>query len=476
MREIAKLWATRLARGLTFMSCLGAALAFAPARARACGGCFSPPTSELQVVTGHRMAYAIAPDRTVLWDQISYSGAPQDFAWVLPVKPGATLELSRDAWFEALDVTTQTQVTAPKLVCATANNGGGCDCAAGSSASPSRQAKGNAGGFDDNGVTVLHRQTIGPYDTVTLRSTNGDALTTWLESHGYVIPQDIAPIVSAYVTEGFDFIALRLSPGQGVQSMAPVRVVTPGPEGPLPLRMVAAGVGDTVNILLWVIGESRYALPELNEVSFDQSSLSWDFVTAQSNYPELRARALAQNLQFSYLTTFSDRGAFYKTYATPSGSPATYYVGSSFYNTLADVYFAQSKLNDGLSPSCPSVNAGLQSSALVSAPASAFNCGGYDDIGAAMIGQHPSDVWLSRLELDLKREALNMDCVVQPGPAQTPVSNQLLALKVSRRPSGCEEPVFESGVVGRAPVERGVWLVAFGALALGRLRRRSRPS
>ena len=90
---------------------LGAALLGAE-RSHACGGCFGPPAS-LTTVTGHRMAFAVSDERTVLWDQFEYSGSPEDFSWVLPVLPGAYLEASTDAWFEALETVTQTRVLAP---------------------------------------------------------------------------------------------------------------------------------------------------------------------------------------------------------------------------------------------------------------------------------------------------------------------------------------------------------------------------
>src|SRR5262245_47304937 len=80
--------------------------------ARACGGCFQPPTVD-SVVSGHRMAFAVSGNRTVLWDQIQYTGNPGEFGWVLPVAPGATIELSNDAWFEALETATTTKVSAP---------------------------------------------------------------------------------------------------------------------------------------------------------------------------------------------------------------------------------------------------------------------------------------------------------------------------------------------------------------------------
>ena len=69
---------------------------------------------------------------------------------------------------------------------------------------------------------------------------------------------DIDPIIAAYVNEGFDFLALKLQPGQGVQAMRPVRVTTQGAGLTLPLRMVAAGTGATVGITLWVVADGRY--------------------------------------------------------------------------------------------------------------------------------------------------------------------------------------------------------------------------
>src|SRR5262245_23825194 len=84
-----------------------AALSTTSNDARACGGCFTGG-GESTLVTGHRMALSVSTERTVLWDQIQYQGDPEEFAWVLPVKPGATIELASDAFFEALDAATRT--------------------------------------------------------------------------------------------------------------------------------------------------------------------------------------------------------------------------------------------------------------------------------------------------------------------------------------------------------------------------------
>jgi len=85
--------------------------------AQACGGCFSPPPPPTNpmttLVTAHRMAFALSPTRTVLWDQIQYAGDPEEFSWVLPVRGDAKLETADDAWFEALEAVTSTRVSPP---------------------------------------------------------------------------------------------------------------------------------------------------------------------------------------------------------------------------------------------------------------------------------------------------------------------------------------------------------------------------
>lgn len=463
--------ARRLVAIATSVSC---ALLLTPARSRACGGCFHPEQlSAATVVTGHRMAFAVSDERTVLWDQFEYSGAPDDFSWVLPVLPGAVLEASTDAWFETLETVTKTQISGPQLNCAQAS-GGGVGCG---SVDATLGSGDHSNFYGGGGVTVLHQGTVGPYETVTLRSTDGDALTTWLKSHQYFIPPDIQPTIDDYTAQGDDFIALRLQPGLSVQKMTPVRVVTPGGDYLLPLRMVAAGVGEHVNIVLYVIGEQRYAMPDLHEVSVDRSKLTWTFSDNSNNYDELHRQALAKNLGFSYLPAFAFKGGLSSTLPGPSGSTATYSVSSSTnfqrYSSFADLYFAQANDNDGKEPdSCASVVPLLNGTQLVTADGSdgtlaaiKLQCDKYSDIAAAMQGMHPANVWLTRLELDLPKEALSVDCTVVPADSQAQVSNQLQAIHAKDRPSGCEEVVFESklarGLPGRGTL---VFVALFGSL------------
>ena len=70
--------------------------------ADACGACFSS-ANESTIVSDHKMALAITKQQTILWDQITYTGNPSAFAYVIPARQGTRVEASTDPWFQALD-------------------------------------------------------------------------------------------------------------------------------------------------------------------------------------------------------------------------------------------------------------------------------------------------------------------------------------------------------------------------------------
>jgi hypothetical protein len=133
---------------------------------------------------------------------------------------------------------------------------------------------------------------VGPYETVQLKSSDSAALKSWLIDHNYNLTPDISPVVDAYVAEGFDFLAMKLVPGQGVSSMRPVRVTAPGANPALPLRMVAAGTGAVTGITLFLLGEGRYQPTNFPEFTIDPSQVIWNWDTNESNYAALQEERL----------------------------------------------------------------------------------------------------------------------------------------------------------------------------------------
>jgi hypothetical protein len=276
-------------RGATFSFLLATALTGAfllDARdARACGGCFTPPEETESVITDEKMILSISMSQTTLYDEIEYTGSPGSFAWVLPIKGNVQVGLSADILFQTIEQLTATVVLQPPTNCppppgCNYDDGYGVDSEADDSSAD------DSGGGDP--VTVTAQAQVGPYETVQLHSTDGSALNNWLTAHGYQIPADTKPVIDAYVTDGFDFLALKLVPGAGVQAMQPVRVTSQGAAPSLPLHMVAVGTGATTGITIWVVADGRWQPKNFPTFTISDSEIAWDWVTSSSNYESLR--------------------------------------------------------------------------------------------------------------------------------------------------------------------------------------------
>jgi len=208
------------------------------------------------VVTDHRMVLSLARDRTVLWDQFRYTGRPEEFSWILPIRngPGVVVEAAENVFLTAMDDVSVPLVNPAPSPFRCQNSGGGCGDFASRPLLPSSAA---GGGFGGPMVNVYNSSVVGPYQVTTLGGTDPMALRNWLQANGYAVPPAVAPIVDFYVAQRMDFVAVRLRPGADVTQMQPLRIVMPGYVPTLPLRMIGAGVGDKVGLVLTVIAESR---------------------------------------------------------------------------------------------------------------------------------------------------------------------------------------------------------------------------
>ena len=266
------------------LSLTASALAVSGERdAAACGGCFHPPTQTATDITDERMLLSASTAQSTLYDQIRYSGSPSSFAWVLPIHGTVDVGLSADVLFDSIDVLTATQIVPPEPNCPPPPS-------CGRFAGPAGAASAADAGAGAPIVVVTKAENVGPYATVQLHSTDASALDTWLAQNGFNIPADVVPVINQYVTEGFDFLAMKLLPHQGVQSMRPVRVTTPGGSLSLPLRMAAIGTGVAVGITIWVVSDGRYEPQNFPFFRIEDSALVWDFAINLSNYTTLRAK------------------------------------------------------------------------------------------------------------------------------------------------------------------------------------------
>jgi hypothetical protein len=475
----------------------------------ACGGCFVPPppptdpSQVVSVITGERMIFSISKDQTTLYDEITYSGKPSSFAWVLPIRGEVEVGLSADILFATIDSLTAATVNPPPENCPPPTNcayasysGGGGGCGFGISSSSASVAPGfasfvaDAGSANDGGVTVLTQSQVGPYETVQLKSNDGSALTNWLEAHGYNIPASDAATIQHYVGEGMDFLALRLIPGDGVKAMQPVRVTTKGAFPVLPLRMVGVGTGATTGITLWVVADGRWEPANFPFFTIQSSELEWDWKSNSSNYETLRlskeaddsgrgwqiesSLELNQNsIQSALLSAiqqnFGGQGGYAESTPTsPSGPPPEHDAGPSDARAhsdaaadatdTADAGASEDGASDAASDT--SLDAGSSLDA-VGADDGALDANEADppseeelaeqDLVVLFAGIAAPNARITRMRSDISHSALSDDLTIQASADSSEVSNQYNPTKQVGQPL-C--PIYDSSCVQTGELPR----------------------
>jgi hypothetical protein len=367
--------------------------------AAACGGCFVPPAEKDSDITDERMLLSVSPQQSTLYDQIRYAGNPSSFAWVLPIHGTVDVGLSADVLFDSVDALTQTQIQQPPSSCTVPSA-----CVPPSKGGAFGAAENSASGGDGT-VTVTKQQNVGPYATVQLHTTDPMALNTWLATNGFNIPADVQPVIDQYVREGFDFLAMKLLPGQGVQSMRPVRVTTQGSTLSLPLRMAAIGTGATVGITIWVVGDGRYEPKNFPFFHIDDAQLVWDWSKSSSNYTTLRA----QNAQ-----AFSGKGWEIESSLTLLESVVSNVI------TSGGTYYGGGGVSQG-TPSDPSQDY-LPSTNPDGTPETADQVRS-DDISHLFAGMAGPNVRVTRMRSDISHAAMTTDFVLQASADQGELSN-----------------------------------------------------
>lgn len=107
--------------------------------------------------------------------------------------------------------------------------------------------------------------------------------------------------------------------------MTPVRVESPGGGVTLLLRMVAAGSGARVDLVLYVIGEGRYQPRDFETAAIVPSLVTWDFREDRTDVGRLRQVAFERG--DTWLTSFARRRALLEPLTDQLG-PMSLDVGS----------------------------------------------------------------------------------------------------------------------------------------------------
>ncbi len=286
------------ARILQYLSILSSLLAVTTTlqpEAQACGGCIAPPGA-FTAVNSHRMVIKLGIEETILWDQFIYSGAPEEFAWILPVPSEDTIvELAEADFIDTLDRQTAPIVLSPPCEEGAGGCDGGCGDSSGFSSALAEQVK------------VTSHKMVGPYETSVINSENPNAIYAWLSENNYAFPPSGRATLDSYANAGSHFVVLRLRPGIAVSAMQPIRVRYQGYMGQFPLKMIAIGATGAVDLSLWVIADQRYSAANTANLVIPEQSLGWNFETNRSNYEEVFNREILDAGGRAWVTEYAAR-------------------------------------------------------------------------------------------------------------------------------------------------------------------------
>jgi len=263
--------------------CAAAAITLAVDDAAACGGFFCSAVQPTPVdQNAERILFEVHPPPAGVTAvvEISYTGDPDAFSWIVPVPETPTLDVVPNATLRVLDAATTPRVTAPPTTCNPPEPPPSFNpfptqefVAAEPDASP------------EPAVNVEDLPIVGAFDPEVISSDDPAALIDWLKDNDYLITEGMEPFVEQYVSEGYKFLGLKLAPDQGVTDISPIKFTCPNGDMPLvPIRLTSVSAEPEMGILTFIAADERYAPQNYRELTVSADDLQWDYNTGTSNY------------------------------------------------------------------------------------------------------------------------------------------------------------------------------------------------
>ncbi|WP_437927607.1 DUF2330 domain-containing protein [Sorangium sp. So ce291] len=351
-----------------------------------------------QASVEQRVAVAAGPERTTLWTSLRFQGPSGPVAVVVPVPPLAALDVSSDAWLEALEAATAPRVLPPEGVDATCPG-----------------EEGAPAPFDMTGQ-LAHEAAVAPVEVTVLA--DADAVARWAASAGLALSAETAAQLAQL--QGMRFAAARFDAPGGPALTKTLRIVTGGGEPLLPLSLTRAD-NSGVRVTAWLLGDGRGALSGAAPVTLPPASLTWDASAQRSDYAELREEILGQAGGDGALVEAAGHEALSRSVALGSDRVdsvvAAYFARASTYGDASDApgacaAVAAAALASSLkvAASCPRAEHGVVDGAPECAESprrdetdpELLRCGPIaDDLAVGLSGLAPSSVWLTRVSLRL---------------------------------------------------------------------------
>jgi hypothetical protein len=298
--------------------------------ARAMGAVVSAPAGASSAVA-LRFAVATSEEQgatNARWASVTVQGSATAFAWIVPARPGALLELSPDAWLEALEAATAPRVVPPDTTPP-------CDFSGGAEVE---------GSFTPT-VTTAPGAVVVAADRSTLDAT----LASW----GLAVTPALSPAIDAVFASGSDLVAMLFTDASGTVVTRTLRVVDDEPAG-VPLSLLTGGV-SAVQVTAFALTGASAAFGTQPDLTVDPTAVFWGS-DGTSTYASVRDAMLVANPGRWLLET---SGA--SLVSTPTRLPdgATVPSLTSAYGSLA-ANAGDAGISDDLAVALGSVDAGMR--------------------------------------------------------------------------------------------------------------------
>ena len=200
--------------------------------------------------------------------RVRYDGDADSFGWLIVVHGAAgegDVGESNEDLFDELRDWTQPRKTSYSF--GGGNGGHSTDASGCSCLGASDKANGFGGEFSAGdtaslgGVEVTAEGFAGPYAYRVLDPSDGEALTDWLSTEGFVLGET-AGTVAEYVMEGgYSFVAVTLTPDEGEtpsegRTLPPLYIDSDSDTLQFPARMSLTGMAEEQRTTVWVLGDS----------------------------------------------------------------------------------------------------------------------------------------------------------------------------------------------------------------------------
>ncbi|MEU4392315.1 DUF2330 domain-containing protein [Kribbella sp. NPDC023855] len=248
-----KLW--RLVAGVLVFVFVSAGIS--PAWACACGGYLPDAESRARVYGENALVrYDGTQEEIVL--SMSVQGQSHKAAWIMPVPAAAKVELGDEDLFFRLQSMVRPKVVTRKTYWPFRDLG------------LNNRGDGAGAPMAGAGVNVHQQMRLGPFEVARLGGSSATAVTGWLRTNGYVVPDSLAGNLTPYLIEKWEIVAVKLAPRDDGTPMTgstpPLRLTFASPRIVYPMRL-SKGATTPQTVTVYVAAPYRVDASKLPDPS-----------------------------------------------------------------------------------------------------------------------------------------------------------------------------------------------------------------